>query len=257
MTDVISDDAVRQTEKALRALPEDKPLLTTVKAGTKEGAKSGYLDSINLLRPVQAVSRVRNGQNYGFTLGDKSREGTRLVVVDGENPDVFPDALTDWLTTFSHLDWHSVHGGLNYLLIVPEEAYQLLDSVRTRVSLTTEGGHDLELLTNGHAIGPGSTIRHEQCRETKPCDGTGVGQYTLSTVRLDAPQPDYDDIENLLDILGVGTRDSVDGSEQAHQSNDVEPVDLPDVSHQLVKEAEANLRAFQRTLGPGDERSTT
>jgi hypothetical protein len=200
-----------------------------------------------------AEAHVRQGGNVGVALGYKNSDGWKVAALDVEESGVLPNPVKEWADIYGFATFESGHDGLNRLLKVTPEAYDLLAAAPTKVYLDgdEEGDHDLELLApNGihHAVIPPSTIKHQYCGESKSCDGTGTGSYHLHDAYPDAPKVGADAVEDLLEMLDL---DPAEGSGKSDESatstsrDDDELMDLPDDTEELIEEAEAKVRKFQ------------
>jgi hypothetical protein len=225
-------------------LPTSEPSLTSVHRGTKAGVGEDYNEPENLITPGEAVERVQSNGNYGFAAGVEVLGG-RLVVLDVEEEGVLSSEGADLVDEHALVRWRSPHGGLNRLLAGTDAAYELLDGLKTSIDLDGDGDHEVELLTNGHAIGPGSRIDHSECNEGKDgCPGDGIGTYDLDGTNDEAPVLDRDDAERLRDLLGA-ERSVTSGGDTGGSS--VESLPLPDPSEELADEGEEALRTLQKT----------
>ncbi|QZP38540.1 hypothetical protein [Halobaculum magnesiiphilum] len=225
-------------------LPLEGAVFTRVREDTKEGVK-GFLD--NPLIPSEAQSWFDGGGNVGVALGREPPNGTRLVAFDVEQRGVLPDRLRDIVDQHALATWDTVHEGRNRLVKVSEEAYQLLDSVKTKHDLTDDGDHDLELLTDGHVLAPGSEIDHGRCRPSKPCNGSGRGSYRLVATDPDAPKLRRETAREILDILGVVPAEDVSTGTSGHAAIEV----LTEVDEELADVGDAFLRDLQHEHTPG------
>jgi len=189
----------------IEAFPTGESILTKVKCGTKEPTGTGWNEPQNLITPVEAKNRLERGENYGILAGVGVGDWTH-VILDVEAAGTLPDDVATLIDNHAFLTWDSPHGGLNRLFRVTEDAYRLLHSADTKVSFTGEEGHDVEILTATHGIGPGSVIDHTQCRNSKSnCPGVGKGQYKVSDSNSKAGILDEEVAQTLLESLGVET----------------------------------------------------
>lgn len=185
------------------AFPTGKSILTEVKGGTKEPTGAGWNEPQNLITPAEAETRLERGENYGILTGVGVGDWTH-VILDVEAADTLPEEVATLMDDHGFLTWGSPHGGLNRLLRVTEDAYGLLHSANTKVTVTGDEGHDVEILTATHGIGPGSVIDHTQCRDSKPnCPGEGRGRYRAKETKPDAEILNEERAMKLLEALGV------------------------------------------------------
>lgn len=236
------DKKIRQIESTVNALPTSERLFTKVKPRTKEGEGTDYLESENLLTPEGAVERVRGGKNIGFRLGYEISGHRAPVTLDGDDPSLLSEEVIRWANEYAVVEWSSLHEGQNWLFFVSSEAYTVLDEVKTKVDVDNDGEHELEILTDNHAIAPGSAVDHKHCRASKSCDGTGSGTYDLLKTAPNAPVADEPAIKELLTLLDVRLDREVYTDASPH-----EPRELPSVNDDLVAVGEAHIRDFQRS----------
>lgn len=200
----------RQIKKTLSSLPADEPVLTKVREGTKKGIE-GYLEPKNLLTPEEAQAWVQKGGNYAFRLGHETSSGWMLAILDVEVKGALSEATARWVDEHALAEFETLHGGSNRLLKTTLHGYKTLNGAPTKIDLDGDGEHELELLapSRGHALGPGSIVEHHHCGDTKPCNGTGEGQYHLEALNPDAPTVDETASEELLELLDI---DPAEGS---------------------------------------------
>ena len=185
------------------AFPTGERILTKVKGGTKEPSETGWNEPQKLVTPAEAIDRLERGENYGILAGVGVEDWTH-VILDVERAGTLPDEVATLMDDHAFLTWVSPHGGLNRLLRVSEDAYTLLHTANTKVSFTEEEGHDVEILTATHGIGPGSVIDHTQCRASKSnCPGEGREKYRAKETEVDAKILNKERAKKLLDALGV------------------------------------------------------
>jgi len=202
----------------LNVLPEGEPLCIPITRGSKRPERTGWQKPENRISPVHAIARVKGGGNYGLAVGCGTDEFGKLVVVDAEENGVLPPEAQTLVNDHALMSWDSPHGGHNRLLRVSEDAFQILDW-KTKVSLTDDAGHDVELITGVQALGPGSRINHNRCDDTKQtCPGEGTGRYELRTTNPEAPLFTESKADRLAELLGIELEA---GSETTSPQNDV------------------------------------
>jgi len=233
-------------ESILNSLPCDEPLLTKSRSGTKAGTQTGWNNPENLLTPNEARRWANNGGNIGIRLGLDRGDNTIFVVFDVEDKGTLPDLLVELMDEHTLAVWESPHGGLNRLLAVTSDAYNLLDAVKTRVDLNRDGDHELELLTKNHALIPPSKIDHEECNDGKDgCPGVGWDSYWTVNTNPEAATLTEDIASSVLDRLDLDpdqSRNAVD-----KPIGDFEP---PKVDDRLADEGEVALRTLQDEATP-------
>jgi len=202
----------------LGVLPEGEPLCIPIRRGLKRPERTGWQRRENRISPARAIARVQGGGNYGLAVGRGTDEFGKLVVVDAEEDGVLPPDAQALVNDHALMSWDSPHGGHNRLLRVSEDAFHILDW-KTKVSLTDDAGHDVELITGTQAIGPGSRISHEHCDDSKQnCPSEGIGQYELRTTNPEAPLLTESKADRLAELLGIELED---GSGTTSPQNDV------------------------------------
>jgi hypothetical protein len=227
------------------AFPINGPCYTRVQPESKKGVE-GYNDAKKLLSPAEARSRLDRGKNVGYALGPVTDDDTALVVIDVEEVHALPNEAARLVDQHAVVTWSSPHGGRNRLLRVTLAAHDVLDTADTKVHVTDGGDHDIDLLTNGHAIAPGSVINHEECKSSKErCPGQGTGSYDYVATNPDAEPLDRDDASELLDTLDHQP-DATD-TRSVQSSGDYE---LPDVDDELADVGEAMLQTLQESATP-------
>lgn len=222
-------------------LPEEEPLCIPIQRGSKRPERTGWQQPENRISPARAMARVHGGGNYGLIVGCGTDEFGKLVVIDVEEIGVLPPDAATLVNEYALMSWESPHGGHNRLLRVSESAFHILDW-KTKVSLTDDAGHDVELITGTQALGPGSQINHDRCDESKQnCPGEGIGQYELRTTNPEAPLFTESEADQLAEYLGI---DLEGGSgTTSPQNDDTDPnydYDQADVAY-----AEACLTEMQ------------
>lgn len=197
----------QQAKKALSVLPTGKRLLTKARRGTKQGEGKHYLEPKNLLTPEEAQTRVINGGNYGFRLGNIPNQDWVLAVFDVEIANALPEPVSQWVDRYALLQWESLHNGSNRLIKATPEAYTLLDQLPSEINFKDDGRTELEILTpeRAHALGPGSVVEHCHCSKQKPCDRNGEGYYRLENLSQTAPVVDTEEVEYLSNKLDSKT----------------------------------------------------
>lgn len=231
---------IRHIESTVNALPTSERLFTKVKPRTKEGEGTDYLESENLLTSEEAVQRVRGGENIGFRLGHEISDNRVPVTLDGDDPSLLSEEVIRWANKYAVVEWSSLHDGNNWLIFVASEAYTILDQIKTKIDVDNDGEHELEILTDNHAIAPGSVVEHKHCRATKSCDGTESDIYESLETALNVPVADESAIKELLTLLDV----PLDGEDHTDASPH-DPRELPSVNDDLVAIGEAHIRDFQ------------
>jgi len=206
----------------LDALPDDEPLLTKAQSLSKAGVQ-GWHESENLITPEEAERRLETGKNYGFAAG-RGTNDWRLVVFDVEKKEVLPDKAQALIDEHAVLVWDSVHEGRNRLVKVSPEVYEMLDSLTAAYGhLSDESGDDIEIQTNGHVIGPGCKIDHEECSDTKQgCPGSGRSEYELVESRPHAQIITKGVVSDLLDKLGIDYEKETTPSAQSSFAGDLQ-----------------------------------
>lgn len=224
--------------RVLEPLFADEAVLTKTRPGTKKGVDEHFNAPEHRLTPDEAEEWLDTGGNYGFALGPS----TGLVTVDVEEDGVFPDEAGVALEDNVLLEWESGHVGRNRLVRATPDALALLNAVTTQIDLDGDGEHEVELLTNGHALGPGSVLDHERCKPGKAgCPGEGYGEYELVASNPEAEVLDADGARALLDALGLNP----DEEQSAPAARRDEDWELPEVDESLADVGEAALRALR------------
>lgn len=224
-------------------LPSGEPILTRARPGTKAGIDDNFHQAESLMTLQEAREWVAGGGNYGFALGQKTSEETLLVVLDVEIQGKLPPKTAEIVDKYSRVVYSSPHGGENSLVAATPDAYELLNSVSTEIDLDDDGVVELEILTNIHALGPGSAIDHENCRDSKAhCPGEGRDPYELVTADPDAPVIERSTAGELVATLGVDPEERPDTEDSSQGWNG----DLPDVDENLADTGDEILRELQR-----------
>lgn len=215
-------------------LPSDVPILTKPQYQQKGGGKGWKTDLATL---SEGRDRLQSGQNIGFRVGlDKPT----YVCFDVEMAGVLPDGAHEIVEKHALVTWTSPHGGKNRLVGVSPKAYALLHSVGTEIDLDGDGEVEIELVTDGHALAPGSKIDHSHCTSDKPCDGTGTGLYELIAANNEAdPLPE----EKATELLGA--LDHLHTSEgKAKATSDDLDFSVPEADPSALEEGELVLRTL-------------
>lgn len=234
--------SVAGSKQALESLPTSEPVLTKVVPGRKRGVGEDFNAPENRLTPKEAREWVSDCGNIGFALGPD----TRLVVVDVEEVGALPDEAVLVREEHALLEWESGHTGYNWLIRVTPDAYDLLDGVRTKIHLDGDGDHEVELLTNSHALGPGSVLGHEYCDEGKRgCPGEGRSAYELKATNREADDLGVTAARRLLEALGIDPEEA-DTSAVGHKWDG----ELPEPDDSLADEGELALRTLQQKATP-------
>ncbi|WP_338740766.1 hypothetical protein [Haloplanus salilacus] len=187
------------------------------------------------------MARVHGGGNYGLSVGCGTDEFGKLVVIDVEKAGVLPPDADTLVNEYALMSWESPHGGHNRLLRASEDAFHILDW-KTKVSLTDDAGHDVELITGVQAVGPGSRISHSHCEDSKQnCPSEGIGRYELRTTNPEAPLLTESKADQLAEHLGIDLEGR--SGTTSLQNDETDPdydYDQPDVAY-----AEACLTEMQ------------
>lgn len=203
---------------------ENNEIFTKAPKGSK-GGYSGWTE--NLLTPSEAQYRLDEyNDNIGIKLGE-AINGEYLVCFDKESGGSVPERFQKFAEQYALAIWQSPHGGTNYLVSVTPTAFELLDTYKQKVYITDDERHDLEILTSKHCLIPPSEIDHSQCSEKKPCNGTGLDEYSLVELNPQADSVTRDIAEeNIIEELPVREQSDDSGSSTSSTSAS-EEIDLP------------------------------
>lgn len=261
-----SDEPSPTENGLLDVLPPNQRLLTKACNRSKRG-KKGFNKPENLMTPTEAKTWVRDGRNVGIRPGLTNSDSWTFVVLDVESAGDLLREAGDLLEPYVLTTFRSPHGGLNRVFRVTDDAYQLLKDVPRKVDLDDDGDHELEILTNGHALAPPSEIDHSNCRGSKAnCPGHGIGAYELVEFTTDVDVVTESVAKTLLDTLNITPEESTTESSRPEHTGELPEVTLTDgkVDEVLRTLQEVNPVSFnalmallQGGVGPWEDRLYT
>jgi len=241
------DNSIDQ-DQIFSTLP-DKPIYTKIGKHGKKPHETGWNKKKNLLTPEEAKEHIEEGGNFGIALG-KEFDGRIFVTFDIEKSDVIDYYTKSIIDSHAILKWKTPHGGMNRLVAVSPETYELIDSFSTKIKhITDNDSADLEFLTNNHSLLPPSEINHSHCNESKDnCPGIGFDEYTLESINASAFPMSIEAVRQIADSLEIEPEEEKKPYSKENDRFDESDIPSPKPSFDKVMEEWKNVPSVEHSF---------